>query len=99
MSLFSLYRETLANHAIDANSFLHDPRTLLVGKSDRFWRFPTSLRGLSNACGIALLLGGFIALFLGWPVHTCTGLIFSLVHRTDSARRSPQRCPLDWVWL
>lgn len=53
------------------SSFLHDPRTLQTARSDRWWNFPTSARGILNALGICILLGGFLALFMGWPIHTC----------------------------
>lgn len=56
------------------NSFLHDPRTLQTARSDRWWNFPTSTRGILNALGICLLLGGFLALFMGWPIHTCKSI-------------------------
>lgn len=54
---------------VEADDFLHDPRTLQTAKSDRWWNFPTSGRGLANAIGISVLLGGFLALFMGWPIH------------------------------
>lgn len=55
---------------VEADDFLHDPRTLQTARSDRWWHFPTSGRGLANAIGIGILLGGILALFMGWPVHT-----------------------------
>jgi len=54
---------------VEADDFLHDPRTLATQRSDRWWNFPTSGRGLVNAIGISVLLGGFLALFMGWPIH------------------------------
>ena len=64
-------------------SFLHDPRTLATQRSDRWWNFPTSGRGLVNAIGISVLLGGFLALFMGWPIHVCESRgVFLLVSGT-----------------
>lgn len=60
-----------SGHFCIVSSFLHDPRTLQTARSDRWWNFPTSGRGLANAIGICVLLGGILALFMGWPVHTC----------------------------
>lgn len=70
-TLFSLFPSLPSRIAFPANSFLHDPRTLQTARSDRWWNFPTSARGILNALGICILLGGFLALFMGWPIHTC----------------------------
>lgn len=71
--------------SITQNSFLHDPRTLQTARSDRWWNFPTSVRGILNALGIGLLLGGFLALFMGWPIHTCKLFFLSCMSALDES--------------